>query len=688
MTNIFKVSLLLLVITITGFAQMAAALQTTIPSGEMVVRLNKESFRHYVSNNRRTQQPALIGATNVRWLRDEDQLGSNAKSKGFDRIIVADFSGAYFGLTSNDRERRAALKALRQSLSSIADVVEPNTRFHLAQQYPNDPLLSNQWYLNSVGITTLWNSTATAVGGPSTVATSPVKVVLMDSGIEGTHPDLAANIDAADSKNFFVGSDGITSPLEDPSTNGVFTPYPYGHGTLVAGVIGAVGNNALGIAGINWQAALVSYRIFGSIATDMQGDTTLTTSYDAILKAFTALLDWPADEKLVINCSFGEPSGTFGDDPSFQLLQAAISALGDRGLVIAAAGNNGNTTPSYPCALPLDNVVCVTATNSAGIGSNQLSSFSNYGAWVNLAAPGENILTTANNNGYTTASGTSLAAPMVSGAASLLWQAKPSLTASELKTILLAGADYNPMLYGLLSPPLQLNVGKSMALLQSPATAGESSVKLDVVVPFLTDQPGLSYNGIATIYGAGFTDGSEYAADTSSSLPYQLGGVKVLINSYPVPLYYVGPSQINFLVPMDMFVCPPGNNILSVVRYDSQGYSLSGASTMFTPAQYNPGFVLSPNGTLYTETNGSSTVVYGAGLGFTSPAPLDGHAGTGTENIQAPLQVIADGQVVAFRATLSSMTPGLYEILIPTATASSLTIKIGSDWQKTFNLQQ
>jgi uncharacterized protein (TIGR03437 family) len=665
-------------------------------TGEVIVLLNEKTFALCCIHNgeRDAAPPVIAGAVSTHWLIK--RVGPNAQKAGFDRVVVADVNRSFPGLTGTKNEATRALAAARKYFAPIAKTVEMNfTGIEPAQiqtgTFPNDPLVASQWHLgaNGIGAMNYWAQSA-QTGGLSAVSAPSLWTVDIGSGINLV-PELAANVNVAYSRSFV---DGL-SPIDDPSTTGTMTPYPYGHDTMVAGVIGAVGNNGIGIAGIDWKAEIVSFRVFYPVS-DGNGGTTLTTSYDLILQAFVAVLDLPVSH-VVVNCSFSFPA--VQGDQTMGLWQTAIGVLGDQGLVVAAVGNNGDTVPQYPAAFGSPNVVAVAATDSTG----QLASFSSRGPWAEIAAPGVGILSTANDGTFQVGSGTSLAAPMGSGVAVLLWKASPSAKSSDIKQCLLNGSQYDPFLAGLLAAPRALSLQGSLAAMQQLPAGGTTvtpQVTIAAMTSLWTDQPGLSWGGAVTIWGSNFT-GVTATAPADAPLPTRLGNVSVLIGQagnpfgqYQVPLIYVGPGQINLVLPMSYWSLSPGSNFISVVQYDDQGNTLSGATmTDVVPVPFNPGFELRQDGTLYTEINGTRTVAYVAGLGFTDPALADGVTGTGSELVIANVQVLLDGQLVAAQAVASPAGIGLYEVswLTPVSTAKNVTIQVGNGagiWAQTFSLPQ
>ena len=270
-------------------------------------------------------------------------------------------------------------------------------------------------------------------------------IAVIDSGTDYRHPDLAANIWINPHETLNGKDDdgnGIIDDIHgynavdkngDPSDSG-------SHGTHVAGTVGAVGNNGLGVTGVAWQAQIMPLKfISGGF-----GDTA-----DAI-----AALSY-ADSKRarITQNSWG------GTNPN----QALIDTLkASPALHICAAGNSGNDSdvkPLFPAAYPLDNILAVAATDE----QDQLAKFSNYGLQsVDLAAPGVKTYSTMPNGEYGFKSGTSMATPHVSGAASLILTKFPELSNEELKDRLMFSSDRLPQLEGKVVSNGRLNLHKAL----------------------------------------------------------------------------------------------------------------------------------------------------------------------------------------------------------------------------------
>lgn len=279
---------------------------------------------------------------------------------------------------------------------------DPNIEFaerdYLAEAAltPNDPQVvnGNEWHLAKIQAPAAWDI---ATGDSNTV------VAVLDSGVNAAHPDLASRM--VPGYDFVWGD---ADPADD-----------FGHGTAVAGVVVAAGNNGIGVAGVAFNARVMPVKVMNSSGF---------AAYSAIAQGIRYAVDRGAR---VVNISIA------GTSASATLQDAINYAWSSNVVIVAAAGNNGNSTPLYPAAC--SNVVAVSATAA----DDSLASFSNFGTHIALAAPGNNIWTTTRDlaTGYSAWNGTSFASPVVAGAAALMCSAKPALTSAQLVSLLKQSAD-------------------------------------------------------------------------------------------------------------------------------------------------------------------------------------------------------------------------------------------------------
>ncbi|MCZ7574505.1 MAG: S8 family serine peptidase [Ardenticatenaceae bacterium] len=333
----------------------------------------------------------------------------------------------------------------------IVAFAEPNF-IRSKELLPNDPRFGEMWGLHNTG-QTVGGVTGTAdadIDAPEawniTTGSSAVIVGVIDTGVNYTHEDLAANMwtnpgeipgnGLDDDGNGFVDDiHGINAILNtgDPNDDN-------GHGTHVAGTLGAVGNNGIGVTGVNWTVRIAACKFLSA------GGSGTTADAIKCFKYFNHLKNVLGQNILVTNNSWG--GGGFS-----QVLKDAMAGLDQPGMTpilhAAAAGNNSannDTSPQFPASYDLDNIIAVAATDQ----TDHYASFTNFGPTsVDLAAPGVNILSTVptgtcqlcDSTGYTLLNGTSMATPHVTGAAALLWANAPTLTFSQVKARLMFNAD-------------------------------------------------------------------------------------------------------------------------------------------------------------------------------------------------------------------------------------------------------
>lgn len=348
--------------------------------------------------------------------------------------------------------------------SGLVEFAEPDYAIHAAATLPDDPkfLDGTLWSLDNYGQN---GGTAGAdIDAPAAwdvlTSASNIVVAVIDSGIRYTHEDLAANMWASpvDGSHGWNAVATNNLPLDDN-----------GHGTLVAGVLGAVGNNAKGVVGVAWSVQMMACKCLDSTGNGNVSDLITCIDYARTNGA------------KIINASL--------DSPDFSLaLSNAIVSTRDAGMIFVASAGNGNPgtdddlNPTYPACYKIDNIVSVAYTTR----NDALGNLSNFGATnVTLAAPGDQVYSTYNSSdsayyppfSFYNIAGTSFAAPEVSGALALMLAKFPTENYQQIIRRLLNATDPLPALVGKCVTGGRLNLHKALSppisLLTLPVSVGE-----------------------------------------------------------------------------------------------------------------------------------------------------------------------------------------------------------------------
>ncbi|WP_374711468.1 S8 family serine peptidase [Symbiobacterium terraclitae] len=319
-----------------------------------------------------------------------EAIATELGAKVVDRVAALDVEVLEFPALSARNDPKAAEEIIRTlKMNPNVTYVEPNYIF-TATWTPNDPYFSQQWGPQKIQLPAAWDHTR---------GSSNVVIAIVDTGVQRNHPDLSAKL--------VPGWDFVDNDDDPDDENG--------HGTHVAGIAAGLTNNGIGIAGGCPHCRIMPVRVL-----DRSGNGSLANVAHGIT--------WAADHGAqVINLSLGSSAGT-------TTLRNAIDYAWNRGAFLAcAAGNDNSSSPTYPAYY--SSCMAVAASTS----SDARASFSNYGSWVDVAAPGQSIMSTWLGGGYANLNGTSMATPLVSGLAGIL--ASQGLSNSQIWQRICSTAD-------------------------------------------------------------------------------------------------------------------------------------------------------------------------------------------------------------------------------------------------------
>jgi subtilisin family serine protease len=365
----------------------------------------------------------------------------------------------------------AAVAAEYRGLPGV-EYAEPNYAIHLIEAneartvqqdpitridsgLPNDPQFADQWSLVNTGQDggTAEADISALKAWTVTHGDNDVVIAVLDSGVDYNHVDLRSNmwtrpdtvdeyydeeLGTVDDLHGFNAVDNLANPMDDN-----------GHGTHCAGIIGAEGDNQVGIAGVNWHVQIMPLKFI-----DSSGSGTTKDAIEAINYVI---------ERKRAGVNVRVISASWGSRQRSAALEEVIRQAGEEGItIIAAAGNNGVDTdqdPHYPSSYELPNVISVAATDR----NDQLAGFSNFGKEsVDVAAPGVDVVSTWMGDEFRSASGTSMATPVVSGVAGLILATDPSISMADLRARLLDSVDKLPALKGKVATGGRINAAKAV----------------------------------------------------------------------------------------------------------------------------------------------------------------------------------------------------------------------------------
>ena len=368
--------------------------------------------------------------------------------------------------------------AVRTAAESSPAVLafEPNAVYR-TDRIPDDASFGREWQLDNTGQNVPGSGVGVVGADPNmleawdiTIGSRDVAIAVIDTGVDLQHPDLIANI--------YVNPGEIPGNGIDDDGNGFIDDVngwdfgesdndpddEAGHGTAVAGTLGAVGNNGIGVAGVNWDVSIVPIKIadqFGRLST-----SAIVAGHDYLTMMITDF----GQNIVASNNSYGAfvpsfyldefPEGFAGEQEAIERFIATGASF------VASAGNDANDNDqiftNYPASYPIPGIISVAASDN----KDALAGFSNYGASeVDLAAPGEQVYTTFNGGSYGYISGTSFSGPYVAGAVGLLKAFRPNASAVEIRQALLDSVDVLPSFQGRVVSGGRLNMERALQVI-------------------------------------------------------------------------------------------------------------------------------------------------------------------------------------------------------------------------------
>ena len=408
----------------------------------------------------------------------------------------------------------------RYQQSALIELAGPDFLLHAAVTEPNDPRFANGtlWGLKNTGQNGgIADADIDAPEGWDTLTSAgDIIVAVIDSGVRYTHEDLAANmwVNPGESGLDVFGEDKRTNGIDDDGNGYIDDVHginaindsgdpmdDYGHGTHVAGVLGAVGNNGLGVVGVAWEA-----RILGCKFIDGNGDGATSDAIQCIDYAISK-------EASVINASWG-------NNQFDQFLRNAVTRARDAGIIFVTVAGNGygsdnDVTSYFPANYDADNIVVVASTTR----TDALAAFSNFGATtVDVGAPGDAIYSTWFNDdsGYTYNSGTSMSAPYVSGVFALMRARNPSGPHQQLISLLLAATDPVPGLAGKCVSGGRVNLHKAIG---PGPVADFAAMPMAGPLPLTVSFTNTSFGDVTNLVWD-FANGARLTNDSSPSIQF------------------------------------------------------------------------------------------------------------------------------------------------------------------------
>jgi subtilisin family serine protease len=489
----------------------------------------------------------------------------------------------------------------------------------LLQATANDPYFGSEYHLSLVGAPSAWDATYGA----------GVTIAILDSGVDGTHPDLVGNL----------------LPGYNSYDNNTNTADVCGHGTAVAGTAAASVNNGIGVAGVAGQARILPVRIAYKDATS----GSCYGYYSTIANGLTYAADNGAR---VANISYGGVAG------SSSIISAAKYMQSKGGLVFVSAGNNGVDEGIAPTT----SMIVVSATNS----SDTRTSWSSYGSFVTLAAPGEYIYTTNNGGGYGAWNGTSFSSPLAAGVGALVMSANPGLSGADVENLLYStakdlGAAGRDPYYG---------YGRVDAA-RAVAAARAAAPSVDTTAPTAS----------ITSPSASVTVSGVVAVDVAAQDNVGVTSVELRVNGTTVATETAAP----FSFAWDSTGVANGMANLVAVAYDAAGNAQSSSTVAVNVANATAAPVVDTTAPVVRITNPVAGAVAGTVVVTTDASDDSGAAGiTQTIYVDNVARATGSGSTVSYSWNTKKEAVGTHTITVQAkdragnTSASQVAVTVGS----------
>jgi parallel beta-helix repeat protein len=396
--------------------ELSDHIQQNYAPGEIIIKTKQK--KGFFINSESLEKEGKFGVNSLDALGKEHGLQSI--DKVFKNTHISKIDSIYKLTFSEDADIQSIIKTYQKDPN--IEYVEPNYIYKLFL-VPNDPYFDIQWALNQsndcdIDAPDAWNIST---------GSSDIVIAVIDTGVDWEHEDLADNIWVNTAETVNGEDTDANSYIDDiigwDFYNGDNNPRDdHGHGTHCAGIIGAVGNNSTGISGVCWNISIMPLKALSSYGSGNADDLS-----EAIYYATN-------NGANIISMSWG------GYYESLTIKSAIEYAYSNNVVLVAAAGNDNINSNTYPAAY--DQVISVAATDK----SHAKAYFSNWGSWIDIAAPGVDIWSTLPYNEYENYSGTSMSCPFVAGIAGLILSKNSSLSNIQIKNILKTSANLiNPM---------------------------------------------------------------------------------------------------------------------------------------------------------------------------------------------------------------------------------------------------